>query len=116
MADLKVEDALSIPGRFVRGPTDLTIAFPYGGTAFGADGKLTLERFGGYGPLIEAIVHFFKTGEAPVAEEETLEIYAFMQAADASKADGGRPVRLDEVLSDARVAAGEKLAEMIGDN
>jgi WD40 repeat protein len=85
----------------------------YGGMAFGTDGKQPLERFGGYGPLVEAIVHFFKTGEAPVTEEETLEIYTFMQAADVSKAEGGRPVQLADVLAAARTEAEEKLAGML---
>ena len=88
----------------------------YGGTAFGTDGKVTLERFGGYGPLVVAIVHFFKTGEAPVSEAETLEIYTFMQAADLSKAEGGRPVQMADVLSAARAEAGEKLSEMLKEN
>lgn len=88
----------------------------YGGTAFGADGKQPLERFRGYGPLIEAIVHFFKTGEAPVTEEETLEIYTFMQAADVSKEQGGCPVKLADVLSAARAEAKDRLAEVLPEN
>lgn len=87
----------------------------YGGTAFGTDGRKVLERYGGYGPLVESIVHFFKTGEAPVSEEETLEIYAFMQAADVSKAEDGRPVALSEVMEAARSAAEEKLAELLNE-
>jgi len=48
----------------------------------------------GYRPLLLEIVKFFQTGKAPVAPEETLEIIAFMDAAQRSKEAGGRPMRL----------------------
>ena len=48
----------------------------------------------GYGPLVRQIVAFFQTGKPPVANEETLEIYAFMDAAQRSKEQGGKPVAL----------------------
>ena len=48
----------------------------------------------GYGPLLVQIVKFFQTGTPPVAADETLEIFAFMDAAQRSKESGGRPVRL----------------------
>lgn len=48
----------------------------------------------GYGPLLVQIVKFFQTGKAPVAVEETLELFAFMDAAQRSKEAGGRPMRL----------------------
>jgi hypothetical protein len=81
----------------------------YGGIVFGEKGKRTLERYGGYGPLVEAIVRFFKTGEPPVAEAETLEIYAFMEAADESKRQRGAAVPLEAVMTKARAEAAEKL-------
>jgi hypothetical protein len=37
---------------------------------------------------------FFQTGVAPVKPEETIEIMAFMEAADESKNKGGAQVRL----------------------
>jgi hypothetical protein len=52
----------------------------------------TMEE--GYGPLLKQIVKFFQTGTAPVPPEETLEIIAFMDAAQRSKEAGGRPMRL----------------------
>ena len=52
-------------------------------------------KFEGYEPLLVEIVKFFKTGKPPVAAEETLEILAFMEAADKSKQQGGRPVKLE---------------------
>jgi predicted dehydrogenase len=50
---------------------------------------------GDYKGLVEAIVEFFRTGKPPVSPEETIEIYAFMEAADASKKQGGKAVALD---------------------
>ena len=48
----------------------------------------------GYKALVGEIVRFFETRKPPVSNEETLEIFAFMDAAQRSKAEGGRPVRL----------------------
>lgn len=49
---------------------------------------------GSYRPLVQEIVKFFETGKPPVANAETLEIFAFMDAAQKSKEQGGRPVKL----------------------
>ncbi len=59
----------------------------------------------GYKPLVIEICKFFKTGKPPVAMEETLEIYTFMEAADESKRQGGKPVSMENVLEKARQAA-----------
>jgi predicted dehydrogenase len=52
----------------------------------------------GYKPLVDEIVKFFQTGKVPVSVEETIEIYAFMSAADESKALGGAPVFLKTLI------------------
>lgn len=57
--------------------------------------------------LANAILIFFRTGEAPVKLAETLEIMAFMQAADESKRRGGAPVALAEIMA---MNGGENLA------
>ncbi len=49
---------------------------------------------GGETLLMKEIVKFFQTGKPPVPNEETLEIFAFMDAAQRSKAAGGQPMRL----------------------
>ena len=49
---------------------------------------------GGYRPLVVEIVKFFETGNPPVPNSETLEIFAFMDAAQRSKEQGGKPVSL----------------------
>jgi hypothetical protein len=49
---------------------------------------------GSYRPLVVEIVKFFQTGKPPVPNEETVEIFTFMDAAQRSKEQGGRPVAL----------------------
>ena len=46
----------------------------------------------GYGPLLKEIVKFFETRHPPVSAEETLELFAFMDAAQRSKDAGGKPM------------------------
>lgn len=58
-----------------------------------------------YVPLVRQIETFFRTGVAPVPLADTLEIYAFLEAADESKRRGGASVELEEVLSIARAAS-----------
>lgn len=70
----------------------------YGGTVFTDRVTRPLAGFDGYRPLVVEIVQFFRTGIAPIDPRETLEIYAFMEAADESKRKGGVPVTLDEVM------------------
>jgi hypothetical protein len=73
----------------------------YGGTIFGDKAIISLGTYNGYNPLLEDIVHFFQTGEMPVQPEETLEILAFMEAADLSKKKGGIPISIKEVMDKA---------------
>jgi len=79
----------------------------YGGTAYGEKGNLVLGPFKGYDNLLEQIIDFFESGKPPVTPEETLEIYTFMEAADESKRQGGKPVVLQHVydLNAGRAAA-----------
>jgi hypothetical protein len=48
----------------------------------------------GYRPLLVEIIKFFETGQSPVPNAETVEIFAFMDAAQRSKAAGGAPIKL----------------------
>lgn len=82
----------------------------YGSTVFGSKAILPGGGFEGYEPLIVEIIRFFKTGKAPVSAEETLEIFAFMEAADESKRQGGVPVTLESVMQKARQVATGKQA------
>lgn len=74
----------------------------YGATVFGTKAVGTSGGFGGYEPLLVEICKFFDSGKAPVTAKETLEIYAFMEAADESKRQGGKPVTLASVLDRAK--------------
>src|SRR5690606_36138290 len=74
----------------------------YGGLVYTESGNVTLGPYGGYDPLLVEIIKYFETGKVPVSPEETLEIFAFMAAADESKAQGGRPVNMKEVLKKAQ--------------
>ena len=78
----------------------------YGGKAIGEKGESPAGDISGYDPLLHAAVKFFRTGIAPVTPEETLEIYAFMEAADESKRRNGAEVTLKEVMDKARAATG----------
>lgn len=73
----------------------------YGGTAYGEKGNQVLGPFKGYDNLLDQIIRFFRTGITPVSAEETLEIYTFMEAADESRRNGGRPVHLADVYKKA---------------
>ena len=73
----------------------------YGGNVFGEKSILALGPYRGYDPLLIKILEFFRTGIEPVRREETLEIFAFMQAAEISKEKGGVPVEIEKVMADA---------------
>lgn len=78
----------------------------YGGTAFGTEGIAPAGVYEGYEPLVQEIMQFFKTGKSPIPQEETIEIFAFMAAADESKKKGGKAVSVEKVLAKARKRAG----------
>jgi hypothetical protein len=59
-------------------------------------------KFAGYTPLLVEIVKFFRTGKPPVSAEETLEVLAFMEAADVSKRHNGQPVKIESVMKKAQ--------------
>lgn len=70
----------------------------YGGKAHGEKGDAPVGAFDGYAPLVAEIVTFFETKKPPVASAETIELFTFMEAADESKRQGGKVVKLSEVL------------------
>lgn len=79
----------------------------YGGTVFGENGIVDLGKYAGYNPLLGEIVSFFQSGNPPVDQNETIEIFAFMAAAEESKKKGGVPVEIKKVLQKATAAAGK---------
>ena len=80
----------------------------YQGKAIGEKGEGPVGSYDGYDPLVFAIVKFFHTGEPPVSPEETLQIYAFMEAADESQRQNGASVPLELVMDKARAEAAKK--------
>lgn len=76
--------------------------YDIGGTVFGEKANLSLGKEHEYNPLLVKIIEFFKTGVVPVKAEETIEIYAFMAAAEESKLKGGIAVDIDAVMKKAK--------------
>ena len=75
----------------------------FGTVIFGEKATLTTSGAeGSYKPLVIEIAKFFKSGQPPVSAEETIEIFAFMEAADESKRQKGAVVTLESVLAKAR--------------
>ncbi|SFG40599.1 Predicted dehydrogenase [Pontibacter chinhatensis] len=73
----------------------------FGGNCFAEKGIVSLGPFAGYNPMLVEIAKFFDTGKPPVSPDETLEILAFMDAADESKKREGAPVTLEEMFEKA---------------
>ena len=97
---------ITVTGTWSGGRTGtFTEAKGYGGKAIGEKGEAAIGTYDGYDPLLFSAVHFFRTGIAPVSPEETLEIYAFMEAADESKRRNGAEVTLKEVMDKALAEA-----------
>lgn len=94
------EGADAIVGRWKDGRIGSVRALrPYGG--YGAVvfrgrrvAQSSPEDATGYRPLVVEIVKFFGTLQPPVPNEESLEMFAFMDAALRSKAKGGEPMGL----------------------
>ncbi len=61
----------------------------------------TNDKYMGYEATAVEIAKFFKTRTPPVSAEETIELFAFMEAAEESQRQGGKPVKLDAVLAKA---------------
>jgi hypothetical protein len=85
----------------------------YGGTVFGEKGIMVLGKYSGYNPLLIKIVEFFKTGVVPVSSEETIEIFAFMAAAEESKKRGGVSVDIEKVREKAKGEAKKIISKLI---
>jgi len=75
---------------------------PHKVLVFGSKSVAEQEGGGNYAPLVAEVVKFFQTKVPPVPAEETINMFAFMQAADESKAAGGAPVKISDVMSKAK--------------
>jgi hypothetical protein len=79
----------------------------YSFSAYGTKKVVQGSRYEGYEPAVAAMCEFFKTEKPPVPREETIEIYAFMEAADASKKAGGKPVMVADIIDQAKQKSAE---------
>ncbi|MBB5035268.1 Gfo/Idh/MocA family protein [Prosthecobacter vanneervenii] len=77
----------------------------FGAIVYGSKGVRQGAKTISYEALCRQIGKFFRTGEPPVSEAETIEIFTFMEAADESLRQGGKPVALAEVLAKAKEEA-----------
>ena len=81
----------------------------YGGTAFGSKAIAPVGKYDGYQPLVKQITAFFDSRQPPIAPQETIELYAFMEAAAESKKQGGAKVAIAGVLQRAQTQAEQLL-------
>jgi hypothetical protein len=79
----------------------------YKATATGDRGSAE-DKGGDYRGLLEAIGTFFRTKKPPVSAEETINLVAFMTAAEQSKKGGGKPVSIAAVMKSARRQIAER--------
>lgn len=72
----------------------------YGVVVFGKKDIKLVKIRANYNNLVDEIVTFFRTGKPPISPEVTLEIVAFMTAADVSRDADGKSVSLESVMKD----------------
>ena len=84
----------------------------YGLVVFGTKSVDVGGKYDGYAPLVMRILDFFAGGEAPVAPDETIEMFTFMEAADVSLDRGGAPVTLESVREAALIEANKIIAKL----
>ncbi len=80
-------------------------AAPYGLVVFGEKAVEIGGKFDGYAPLAERVALFFRGTYEGVSNEESIEMFTFMEAADESKRQGGKPVSLRDVRTKAEQVA-----------
>ena len=68
-------------------------------TVYGTKGVIHRGGLAGYEPAVRAICEFFVERQAARRSEETIELFAFMEAADESKRRGGEPVAIADVMT-----------------
>jgi predicted dehydrogenase len=94
-------DSAQTYGQVVFGPKAI-VTTPESPTTPAAAAAPNATKRSSYYGLVVAIVDFFRTGRSPVPIDETLEIMAFMEAADLSKTRNGAAVALSEVMPPSR--------------
>lgn len=85
-----------------RGIREHTHQTGFGAAIFGTKSIQQVRLPSDYRALLVEIAKFFKTKQPPVSEDVTIEMFAFIEAADESKRLGGIPVSLESVIAKAR--------------
>ncbi len=75
-------------------------SYGYGVVVFGKKNIELTKIRANYNILVVEIVKFFRTKQPPIAPEQTLEIVAFMTAADLSRDADGKTIAMDSLLND----------------
>jgi biopolymer transport protein ExbD len=88
----------------------------YGAVVFGEKDNGDAGGYDGYKPLVEEICKFFETGKPPFDPQETIEIFAFMEAADESKRLGGIPVSIAETIAKAKAETAIPVSVVVSPN
>lgn len=83
----------------------------FGAVVYGTKGIEPVTLPAGYKDLCQQIGKFFHSGKVPVDPETTIEIVAFMEAADESKRQGGAPVSMADVIKKAQAEASSRIAK-----
>ena len=79
-------------------------ATPHQVIVFGSKSVAHQQSGGDYANLVQEIMTFFQTKKPPIDSKETIELFAFMEAADESKRRGGVPVSIAETIEKARTS------------
>lgn len=85
----------------------------YGGTAITETGTVAAGGYMGYKVLLDKILDYFLTGQAPIDPKETIEIFAFMKASNMSLERGGAAVSIEEAMELGRKDAAQILKEYL---
>jgi len=85
-----------------RGISEHTHQPGFGATVFGSKSIQQISLPANYEGLVIEIAKFFKTRQPPISEDITIEIFAFIEAADESKRTGGIPFTLASVIEKAK--------------
>ena len=87
-----------------RGIREHTHQTGFGAAIFGVKSIQQVSLLSDYDGLLVEIAKFCKTKKPPVDNDITIEMFAFIAAADESKRQGGAPVTLESVIEQARKA------------
>ena len=77
------------------------------------NGVVPKSRYMGYEGVATQIAKFYKTHKPPVSAAETIELFGFMEAAHESQREGGVPVRISQVVENAKARVARRIADRV---